>query len=69
MSGLDTTGTTSTDQLITLHNNDHTVGNGSPEGVLVGIVGDEYTDIVGGAGTTKYIKESGIGNTGWSSIS
>jgi len=40
-------------------------GAGTPEGVLVGNVGDLYSDTAGGAGTTFYVKESGAGNTGW----
>ena len=38
---------------------------GSPEGVVVGSVGDLYSDTTGGAGTTLYVKETGVGNTGW----
>jgi hypothetical protein len=41
------------------------VGTGSPEGAVVGIVGDQFMRQNGGAGTTLYIKESGTGNTGW----
>ena len=40
-------------------------GTGSPEGVVVAVVGRLYTDSAGGAGTTLYVKESGVGNTGW----
>jgi hypothetical protein len=43
-----------------------TAGNGSPEGVVVGSPGDLYSDTSGGAGTTLYVKESGVAtNTGW----
>ena len=38
---------------------------GSPEGVVTGEVGDTYQRTDGGAGTSFYVKESGIGNTGW----
>ena len=41
-------------------------GSGSPEGVVTGKVGDLYTDTSGSAGSTLYVKESGVGNTGWS---
>jgi hypothetical protein len=41
-------------------------GNGSPEGVVTGYVGDMYRRKDGGANTTLYVKESGAGtNTGW----
>ena len=40
-------------------------GSGSPEGVVTASPGSLYTDNVGGAGTTLYVKESGTGNTGW----
>jgi hypothetical protein len=42
-------------------------GTGSPEGVVVAAIGSLYTRIDGGAGTTLYVKESGISstNTGW----
>jgi len=40
-------------------------GNGSPEGVITGNPGDLYTNTAGGAGTTLFVKESGVGNTGW----
>lgn len=42
-----------------------TSGPRSPEGAVVGVVGSLYTNTVGGAGTTLWIKESGTGNTGW----
>jgi len=42
------------------------VGRGSPEGVLTAPRGSLYTNtVVGGTGTTFYVKESGTGNTGW----
>jgi hypothetical protein len=44
-------------------------GNGSPESVVTGDVGDVYQRIDGSAGTTFYVKESGVGNTGWTAIS
>jgi hypothetical protein len=40
-------------------------GNGDPEGVVVGKVGDMYSRYDGSTGTTLYIKETGTGNTGW----
>lgn len=40
-------------------------GAGSPEGVLTAPVGALYTRSDGGASTTLYVKESGVGNTGW----
>lgn len=40
-------------------------GKGSPEGVVTAPVGKKYTRLDGGAGTTLYVKESGIGNVGW----
>lgn len=40
-------------------------GTGSPEGVLTAPVGALYTRSDGGAGTTLYVKEAGVGNTGW----
>jgi sporulation protein YlmC with PRC-barrel domain len=43
-------------------------GNGSPEGVQVGKVGDLYLRLDGGAGTSLYVKESGVGNTGWTAM-
>lgn len=41
------------------------VGAGSPEGVITAPVGKLYTRTDGGAATTLYVKESGVGNTGW----
>lgn len=41
-------------------------GSGSPEGVVTGRPGDLYLNIVGGAGTSIYTKQSGNEtNTGW----
>lgn len=40
-------------------------GTGSPEGVLTAAIGSIYSRTDGGAGTTLYVKESGVGNTGW----
>lgn len=44
-------------------------GTGSPEGAVVGTVGDLYTRTDGGSGNALYIKESGSGNTGWTAVS
>jgi parallel beta-helix repeat protein len=40
-------------------------GNGSPEGVVTAPVGSTYRRADGGAGTCFYVKESGVGATGW----
>jgi len=40
-------------------------GAGSPEGVVTAPVGSIYSRTDGGAGTSLYVKESGVGNTGW----
>lgn len=48
-----------------LINNPIYSGTGSPNGTVTAPVGSLYLDIVGGAGTTLYVKESGTGNTGW----
>lgn len=40
-------------------------GTGSPEGVVTAPVGALYSNTTGGANTTLYVKESGVGNTGW----
>lgn len=40
-------------------------GSGSPEGVITAPVGSLFLRSNGGVGTTLYIKESGVGNTGW----
>ena len=44
-------------------------GTGTPESNQVGSVGDIFIRTDGGSGTTLYVKESGTGNTGWSSVS
>jgi len=40
-------------------------GSGSPEGAVVGSVGDLYLRKDGTTGQVFYVKESGTGNTGW----
>lgn len=40
-------------------------GSGSPEGVVTAPIGATYSRGDGGAGTSFYVKESGVGNTGW----
>jgi hypothetical protein len=40
-------------------------GTGTPEGVVPANPGSLYSRLDGGAGTTFYVKESGIGSTGW----
>jgi hypothetical protein len=40
-------------------------GAGSPEGAVTSPVGSIYLRTDGGAATTLYVKESGIGATGW----
>lgn len=41
-------------------------GAGSPNGSVTGRPGDLYTSTAGGASTTLYVKESGVGTTtGW----
>jgi hypothetical protein len=40
-------------------------GAGSPEGVLTAPPGSIYMRTDGGANTSFYVKESGVGNTGW----
>lgn len=40
-------------------------GPGSPEGVVAGAVGSHWSRSDGGAGTSFYVKESGIGTAGW----
>lgn len=40
-------------------------GEGSPEGVVEAPVGHLYLRSDGGAGTTMYVKESGVLSTGW----
>jgi hypothetical protein len=42
------------------------IGNGSPNGAVTDNPGARYSNLSGGAGTTLYVKESGVGtNTGW----
>lgn len=45
------------------------VGAGDPESVVTAPVGSLYSRTDGGSGTSLYVKESGTGNTGWSSVS
>ena len=40
-------------------------GTGSPEGVVTASVPAIFLRLDGGASTTLYVKESGVGNTGW----
>lgn len=40
-------------------------GTGSPEGSVTAPVGTVYTRTDGSTGTTFYVKEHGVGNTGW----
>ena len=40
-------------------------GTGTPEGRVVAPVGTIYARTDGGAGTTLYVKEAGVGATGW----
>lgn len=40
-------------------------GNGSPESVVIAPTGTLYCRLDGGTNTTLYVKETGIGNTGW----
>lgn len=42
---------------------------GSPEAVLTAPIGSLYLRTDGGANTTTYRKESGVGNTGWIAVS
>ena len=42
-----------------------TWGSASPEGAITAPVGSIYVRTTAGAGTTRYYKESGTGNTGW----
>lgn len=44
------------------------VGLGTPEGSVSGKIGDVYQRQDGSAGTSLYIKESGLGNTGWTAV-
>jgi hypothetical protein len=40
-------------------------GAGTPEAVVTAVIGSTYCRTDGGAGTSHYFKESGVGNTGW----
>ena len=40
-------------------------GRGAPEGVIAARPGSTYRNTAGGAGTSFYVKESGLGKTGW----
>ena len=40
-------------------------GEGTPEAVVVAPIGSVFLRVDGGAGTVLYIKESGVGSTGW----
>lgn len=40
-------------------------GSGNPEGVLSAAPGTLYLNLIGGVGTTQYVKETGTGTTGW----
>jgi len=40
-------------------------GTGSPEGVVTAPVGTEYLDTAGTRGAWRWLKTSGVGNTGW----
>lgn len=43
----------------------HFSGAGTPEGAVVAAIGSIYSRTDGGANTSLYVKESGVGNTGW----
>lgn len=43
-------------------------GTGSPETVVTAPVCSEYHRTDGSSGTTFYVKETGVGNTGWSAV-
>jgi len=56
-------------QSVQLNNTRFLTGAGSPEGVVVGNLGDSYSRTDGGITTTLYIKETGNGNnTGWEAV-
>lgn len=44
---------------------DFSFGDGTPEGAVMGVVGDRYYNRTGGAGTRLYVKTTNTGNTGW----
>lgn len=51
---------------VTVNGAKWSAGNGTPEGAVVGSVGDLFSRKDGGASTTLYVKESGSAtNTGW----
>jgi len=41
------------------------VGDRTPEAFITASVGKLFINSLGGASTTLYVKESGVGNTGW----
>lgn len=41
-------------------------GSGTPEGVITANIGSMFLRLDGTSGSTLYMKESGTGNTGWS---
>lgn len=43
-------------------------GTGSPEGVITAPVGSQFLRMDGASGSTLYLKETGIGNTGWAAV-
>lgn len=60
------TGVGSGNTIINMGNSvDWQIGTGSPEGVVTAGVGSLFTRTDGGVSTTLYVKESGVGNTGW----
>lgn len=40
-------------------------GSGTPEGAVTAVVGSLFLRTDGGAGTSLYVKQTGVGNTGW----
>lgn len=43
----------------------HASGPNTPEGAVTAPIGSTWSRTNGGAGTSFYVKESGVGNTGW----
>jgi hypothetical protein len=43
----------------------HYVGFGTPEGMVLAAIGSTYSRTDGGAGTSFYVKQAGVSNTGW----
>lgn len=41
------------------------IGSGTPEGAESAVIGSTFRRTDGGAGTSFYVKESGVGTTGW----